>query len=266
MSIFSNPIVTCGLIALGIILILIAAVVICCKKSSDKEREELKMLSEEIEADFQDEEITTISNEDNIEDVLMKMQEALEVQEENPSSFEQEQEENAIISYQELLNSLGANSSINLDAIELFDDELENQVEISDFNKEIIEAYQNENLDREIYRFQNDYSSQPLQMEFVNDEVNPVMDFRVTEENTDFIDNSVDSDLSYVDDNIVGNVVYDYKTNVVNNTNKKFKKTEFISPVYGIIEEPAKVSKTVPEDIEEIVFDDIDDNSLFDEF
>ena len=266
MSIFSNPIVTCGLIALGIILILIAAVVICCKKSSDKEREELKMLSEEIESDFQDEEITTISNGDNIEDVLMKMQEALEVQEENPSSFEQEQEENAIISYQELLNSLGANSSINLDAIELFDDELENQVEISDFNKEIIEAYQNENLDREIYRFQNDYSSQPLQMEFVNDEVNPVMDFSVTEENTDFIDNSVDSDLSYVDDNIVGNVVYDYKTNVVNNTNKKFKKTEFISPVYGIIEEPAKVSKTVPEDIEEIVFDDIDDNSLFDEF
>lgn len=266
MSIFSNPIVTCGLIALGIILILIAAVVICCKKSSDKEREELKMLSEEIEADFQDEEMTPISNGDNIEDVLMKMQEALDVQEENPLSFEQEQEENAIISYQELLNSLGANSSINLDAIELYDDELENQVEISDFNKEIIEAYQNENLDREIYKFQNDYSNQPLQVEITNDESNPIMNFNMSDENTDFIDEKNDNGINFDEEKLAENVVYDFKTNVVNSSNKKFKKTEFISPVYGIIEEPAKVSKNVSDDIEEIVFDDINDNSLFDEF
>jgi len=103
MSFFSNPIVLCCLIAAGIILILIVAVIVCCKVGSDKEREELKSLSEEIEGDFSgDEEVSTVG-EDNIENVLSKMQEALEMKEQTAASFEQEQEENAIISFQELL-------------------------------------------------------------------------------------------------------------------------------------------------------------------
>jgi len=69
MSFFSNPIVLCCLIAAGIILILIVAVIVCCKVGSDKEREELKSLSEEIEGDFSgDEEVSTVG-EDNIENV-----------------------------------------------------------------------------------------------------------------------------------------------------------------------------------------------------
>ena len=138
MNLFNNPIVLCGSIALGIILFLVIVVVICCKKSAANEREELKALSEEIEADLGEEIVESVEDQ-KIENVLSKMQEALEMKEETPISFEQEQEENAIISYQELLSSLGAKSSIDIDSIEVYDDELENQIEISDFNKEIIE-------------------------------------------------------------------------------------------------------------------------------
>lgn len=264
MSFFSNPIVLCGLIALGIILILIVAVIVCCKVGSDKEREELKALSEEIEADFSNDEEVSAVGEDNIENVLSKMQEALEMKEEVSPSFEQEQEENAIISYQELLNVLGGKGSIDVDSIELYDDELENQVEISDFNKEIIESYQNESLDREIYRFQNDYSSQPLQVEINNEEIDNIMNYRIDEES---ISNAIDCQLSeenvdYVDE-------FNNKEVELKNIDsyKKFKRTEIISPVYGIISENKSVVKpSVSEEIEEIVFEDIENNSLLDEF
>ena len=51
---------------------------------------------------------------------------------------------------------------------------------------------------------------------------------------------------------------------VVENMPKKFKRTEVISPVYGIIDENKVVPK--PEEVEEIIFDDFDDNSLLEEF
>lgn len=239
MNLLSNPIVLCGGIALGIILVLISVVVICCKKSSDKEREELKALSMEIESDFSDETIEETTD-DKIENVLSKMQEALETKESNPVSFEQEQEENAIISYQELLDSLGAHSSIDVDSIELYDDELDNQIEISDFNKEIIDAYQNEDLDKEIYMFQNDYSNEELSAQVV--EESPIMNFDFSAENVEFIE----------EDNT--NQVYEAK-HVVSNMPKKFKRTEFISPVYGIVKEEKSIFN---DDVEEIVFEDND--------
>ena len=122
------------------------------------------------------------------------MQEALDMKEEEPISFEQEQEENAIISYQELLNSLGAKSSIDVSSIEVFDDELDSHVEISDFNKEIIDSYQKEDLDREIFKFQNDFSNENLSAEVVSE--SPIMNFDFS--NVEFVDEIVDEVLDSV--------------------------------------------------------------------
>lgn len=252
MSIFNNPIVMCGSIALGIVLVLILVVVICCKKSASKEREELKELSQEIEADLN---VETVSNtEDKLENVLSKMQEALDVKESTSVSFEEEQEENAIISYQELLNSLGAKSSIDVDSIEVYDDELDNQVEISDFNKEIIESYQNDNLDREIYRFQNDYCSEEMPAAVVSE--TPVMNFDFSSNNFECVEDVSNEEINEVPTEEV------YQARHVVDSPKKFKRTEVISPIYGIIQENKQIFEKKTEEVEKIDFDD----SLIDEF
>ena len=257
MNLFSNPIVLCGSIAFGIVSVLVIVVVICCKKSMANEREELKALSEEIEADLNEEIVESVEDQ-KIENVLSKMQEALELKEEKPVTFEQEQEENAIISYQELLSSLGAKSSIDIDAIEVYDDELDSHIEISDFNKEIIDAYQNENLDREIYRFQNDYSSEGLATEVLDE--TPVMNFDFSAENIEFIEEPVEA-IEDVEEILVQDETEVYQAkHVVSNMPKKFKRTEVISPVYGIIDEKQVVPK--PEEVEEIIFEDFEDNSF----
>ena len=206
----SNPMIMCGAIALGIVLLLVFVVIICCKRSSKNEREELKAISEEIDSGVDVVEDT--GSDDKIESVLSKMQEAIDMKEETSVSFEQEQEENAIISYQELLASLGAKSSIDVDAIEVYDDELDTQIEISDFNKEIIDSYQNENLDREIYQFQNDYSSEEMPMEFVPEEA-PIMNFQDL------------SDEVYEARHVQSDTIYEAKDIVETH---KFKSSEFI--------------------------------------
>lgn len=236
MNILSNPIVMCGGIALGIILVLILIVVISCKRSALKEREELMDLSMEIEEESIEE-----ADDDKLENVLSMMQEALDAKEATSATFEEVQEENAIISYQELLASLGVKNSIDVDNIELYDDELENKVEISDFNKEIIEAYQTDDFDREVYRFQNDYSCEEMTINEVSEEV-PVMIFT-----TD-------------DDNHLENIDYEFKHS---SSSKKFRSTDIISPVYGIINNVVEPVKDVSDDVEEILFDD---DSLLDEF
>lgn len=245
---FSNPIVMCGLIALAIVFVLVMVVIICCKRNADREREDLKALSLEIEADNVEETVTT-ADDKQIESVLSKMQEALDMKEETSISFEEEQEENAIISYQELLASLGAKSSIDIDSIDLYDDELENQVEISDFNKEIIDAYQSESLDREIYRFQNDYSNEGLATSETLSDV-PVMNF-----DSDVLNNY---DESAADVSTYEEPVYEAK-----HSEHKFRSSEIISPVYGIMNNNV-VTPKVDEEVEMIEFDD--DNSLLDEF
>ena len=232
----SNPVIFCGAIAFGIVFLLILVVIICCKISSDRERDELKELSQEIEADM-DEAIVEETTDSKIENVLSKMQEAIDMKEENPVTFEQEQEENAIISYQELLNSLGAKSSIDIDSIEVYDDELDNQIEISDFNKEIIDSYQEENLDREIFRFQNDYSSEALPTQVASE--TPVMNFDFSSENYETID------CEEVSESEVYQVRHGYA--------EKFKRTEFISPIYGIISENREII-THEDDVEKIDF------------
>lgn len=230
----SNPVIICGAIAFGIVFLLVLVVVICCKVSSDRERDELKELSQEIEANM-DEEIVEETDDSKIENVLSKMQEAIDLKEETSVSFEQEQEENAIISYQELLNSLGAKSSIDVDSIELYDDELDNQIEISDFNKEIIDSYQEESLDREFYRFQNDYSSEELPSQVVSE--TPVMNFDFSSDNYECAEEEV----------------YEVRHGYVEG-DKKFKRTEVISPIYGIISENRKIVTHDDDDVEKIDF------------
>ena len=232
----SNPVIVCGAIAFGIVFLLVLVVVICCKLSSDKERDELKELSQEIEANM-DDEIIESSDDSKIENVLSKMQEAIDLNEENAVSFEEEQEEKAIISYQELLDSLGAKNSIDVDSIELYDDELDNQIEISDFNKEIIDSYQEESLDREYYRFQNDYSSEALPTQVAAE--TPVMNFDFSSENYECIEEQPE--------------VYEVRHGSVDGS-KKFRRTEVISPIYGIIDEQ-NVSFSVEDDVEKIDFD-----------
>ena len=239
----SNPIVICSGIAIGIVIILISVVIICCRKKTNDERDELMLISKEIDSgeDIVKEEMS----DDKIESVLSKMQEALDVRENASVSFEQEQEENAIISYQELLASLGGSSSIDIDSIEIYDDELDNRVEISDFNKEIIDAYQAESLDKEIYAFQNDYSSQEVPMELSMEEV-PTISFQ----NTSILDDvniSLDEEIDFVEEEV--EPVYQAK-HVVGNS--KFKSSEFISPVYGIVKEKP-IEK---EEVEEIIFEE----------
>lgn len=234
----SNPVIICGAIAFGIIFLLVLVVVICCKISSDRERDELKELSQEIEADI-GEEIIESTDDSKIENVLSKMQEAIDMKEETSVSFEQEQEENAIISYQELLNSLGAKSSIDIDSIELYDDELDNQLEISDFNKEIIDSYQADSLDREIYRFQNDYSSEALPTQVASE--TPVMNFDFSSDTFENVDESNETE------------VYQVKHGYVDGE-KKFRRTEVISPIYGVISENREIV-THEDDVERIDFD-----------
>ena len=223
----SNPMIICGAIALGIVLLLILVVIICCIRSSKREREELLELSEEIDNGVDI--VPDDKSDAKIENVLSKMQEAIEMKEETSMSFEDAQEENAIISYQELLASLGAKSSIDVDAIEIYDDELDAQIEISDFNKEIIDAYQNENLDMEMHQFQYDLSSEEMPMEFVPEET-PVMNFQnFAEEPDEVIEVQCEEPVQEV---------YEAKHVVGNH---KFKSSEFISPVYGIMKnEPLK--------------------------
>lgn len=234
----SNPVIICGAIAFGIVFLLVLVVVICCKISSDRERDELKELSQEIEADI-GEEVIEATDDSKIESVLSKMQEAIDMKEETSVSFEQEQEENAIISYQELLNSLGAKSSIDVDSIELYDDELDNQIEISDFNKEIIDSYQADSLDREIYRFQNDYSSEALPAQVASE--TPVMNFDFSSDTFEAVEEPKETE------------VYQVRHGYVDGE-KKFRRTEVISPIYGVISENRKIV-THEEDVEKIDFD-----------
>lgn len=221
-SIVGNPILMCGLVALLIIIVLIVAVILCCKSSND-EREELKEISSEIVNDNTCDCIEGDNSDAEIELVLNKMQESLVKQESAPASFEQEQEEKAIISYQELLNNFGKSDSIDTGSIELFEDELENDyIEVDDFNKEIIDAYENESMEQEMIRFENDYSNQPLKIDVVSDTNGTNLEFKEI---------------------------------------KKIGKAEVISPVYGRMDVPTITNKIDDEEIEEIVFDDFEDIS-----
>ena len=135
----------------------------------------------------------------DLESVLDKMQEDVSEKKDIPKTFEQEQEEKAIISYQELLSAVKKDVSdvtrINIDEIESYDDPLE--------EKEL------PTLDS-----MNSYNDEPLE---------PI-------------------------------VLADDKYNKMSRSNGKFQNSEFISPIYGRVDneiEYPKVSHVRNEDYKE---------------
>lgn len=129
-----------GIIGLALIILFIALIVGSKKK---KKEVELNPINDELTNSEVNkvesnnpilrEQIEFPKEEKNIGSVILAMQRDLDKKKEDPvMSFEEEQEEKAIISYHELLKAKQSNT-------EEFVDELENKIEIIDFPKEPVE-------------------------------------------------------------------------------------------------------------------------------
>lgn len=168
-----------GLIVLTSILLIVA--------TNDKKRRRIKndfVEAEKVEEELNKKEDSVISN--SLEEILQKMQADMEVKPEDVvKKFEEEQEEKAIISYQELVDNVKSGK------IEVIDDEESN-----------IDYVQTLNLD---------VASEPI-MEIKEEE-------------------------SSVTPQMVKDAIENIVVSSVKEEPKKFKKSEFISPVFGIINE-----------------------------
>lgn len=128
-----------GIIGLALIILFIALIVDSKKKKKKNKLEPIKdeLINSEVNKVENDnpilrEQIEFPKEENNIGSVILAMQRDLDTKKEAPiMSFEEEQEEKAIISYHELLKAKQTNT-------EEFVDELENKIEIIDFPKEPI--------------------------------------------------------------------------------------------------------------------------------
>ena len=178
-NIYLYIVIIVGLVVLTSILLILA----------NNERKRRKIRNDFIEAEKVEEELTKV--EENsvstaLEDILKKMQEDIDVKPEDVvKKFEEEQEEKAIISYQELVDNVKAGK------IEVVDDE-ESEVNYV------------ENL-------VTDVTTEPI-MEASNDD-------------------------SMVTPQMVKDVIENISSSSIKEEPKKFKKSDFISPIYGIIDE-----------------------------
>ena len=184
-----------------LIVLVIIATILFIIASNQKNRKKIKddyVEAERVEAELEKIEETPQSSE--LENILKKMQEDIDLKPEDVvKKFEEEQEEKAIISYQELVDNVKSGK------IEVIDDE---------------EADQNFVESLEI-----DITEEPI-VETIEDE-----DSSVTPEMVKEAIQSI-SELS------------------VKKEHKKFKNSEFISPIYGVMENrleypTVKKSKTV---------------------
>lgn len=172
----------CIIIALAILATILF--IICTNQKSRK-----KIKDDFVEAEKVETELENVENESkisNLENILKKMQEDVDVKPEDVvKKFEQEQEENAIISYQELVDNVKAGK------IEVTDDEE------SDINfVENLVADQN--------------TTEPIAaMEEIKSDITPEM---------------------------VKEAVENISSSSIKEEPKKFKQSEFISPIYGVIE------------------------------
>jgi len=168
-----------GLIILTSILLIIA--------TNDKKRRKIKndyVEAEKVEEELNKKEDSAMSN--SLEEILQKMQADMEVKPEDVvKKFEEEQEEKAIISYQELVDNVKSGK------IEVIDDEESN-----------IDYVQTLNLD---------VASEPI-MEIIDEE-------------------------SSVTPQMVKDAIENISVSSIKEEPKKFKKSEFISPIYGIMNE-----------------------------
>ena len=169
-----------------IIVLIIIATVLFIIASNQKNRKKIKddfVEAERVEDELNKIEETSQSNE--LEEILKKMQEDIDLKPEDVvRKFEEEQEEKAIISYQELVDN------VKLGKIEVIDDEE------SDINFV-------ENLDLE-------------------EDQEPVLS--TVEEN------------SSVTPEMLKEVIQNITESSVKEEPKKFKNSEFISPVYGVMD------------------------------
>ena len=168
-----------GLIVLTCILSILAA--------NAQKRRKIKndfIEAEKVEEELNKPEESVMSN--KLEEILQKMQEDMDVKPEDVvRKFEEEQEEKAIISYQELVDNVKAGK------IEVVDDD------VSDVN--YVESL---NLD---------VSSEPIMQ--------------------------IEEDESLVTPQMVKDAVETINISAVKEEPKKFKKSEIISPIFGVMEE-----------------------------
>ena len=178
-NIYLYIIIIGGLVVLTSILLILA--------TNDRKRRKIKsdfIEAEKVEEELNKVEENTVSN--ALEDILKKMQEDIDLKPEDVvKKFEEEQEEKAIISYQELVDNVKAGK------IEVIDDE-ESEVNYV------------ENL-------VSDVTTEPI-MEISNDD-------------------------SSVTPQMLKDVIENISSSSVKEEPKRFKKSDFISPIYGIIDE-----------------------------
>lgn len=169
-----------------VIVLTIAATILFIIASNMKNRKKIKddfVEAEKVETELKKIEENAQSNE--LEDILKKMQENIDLKPEDViKKFEEEQEEKAIISYQELVDN------VKLGKIEVVDDE-----------ESGINFVENLNIEE---------SFEPI---------------TVTEE-----------EQATVTPEMLKEAIQIIETSKVVDEPKKFKNSEFISPVYGIID------------------------------
>ncbi len=169
-----------------IIVLVIITTILLIIASNQKNRKKIKdefIEAEKVEEELEKVEETPKSNE--LENILQKMQEEIDLKPEDVvKKFEEEQEEKAIISYQELVDSVKSGK------IEVVDDEETN-----------INFVENLNVQDNIEPIESINEQPVVTPQMVKDAINNITSSSVKEEP------------------------------------KKFKNSEFISPVYGVMEE-----------------------------
>ena len=169
-----------------IIVLVIITTILLIIASNQKNRKKIKdefIEAEKVEEELEKVEETPKSNE--LENILQKMQEEIDLKPEDVvKKFEEEQEEKAIISYQELVDSVKSGK------IEVVDDEETN-----------INFVENLNVQDNIEPIESVNEQPVVTPQMVKDAINNITSSSVKEEP------------------------------------KKFKNSEFISPVYGVMEE-----------------------------
>lgn len=178
-------------IIISLIILTTILLIMCTNQKKRRKIKEDFIEAEKIETELEKVEDTKATNE--LENILKKMQDDMELKPEDVvKKFEEEQEEKAIISYQELVDNVKAGK------IEVVDDE---QADV-DFVENLI----------------NNSEKEPI-METVSD-----IESTVTPE---MVKNAIDS----------------ISKDSVKEEPKKFKQSEFISPIYGVMEDKMEYPK-----------------------
>lgn len=221
--------------------------------SSAKPREILERRDEEIEKEEVEmvEEVNKPKLE--IDKVLEKMEkDLLATPEDAVASFEQEQEEKSIISYQELINSFKKSDSVVSEAKEMLktDYKEEHPKKIEEKSKEMLssdfkDTYEEIDLKEEQPQAVQTNFKEEMQKEIKGEDTSKI----------DVIDIEEEESSSKIDASKLGR-----EKEEISREKKKFQNTDFISPIYGKLDEKEMDYPTVPhfsrtEAIEELLED-----------